>query len=62
MPLTLSDADTKDNERFRRLHISSALLRAGCRDFLAADDDVTDVQRVATEHQASAHAEATNKR
>jgi len=29
-----------------RLRFSSALFRAGCRDFLTADDNVTDFQRV----------------
>jgi len=58
MPLTLSDADTKDNERFCRLHISPALLRAGCLNFLAIDQYKANLCRTVTEHQASAHAEA----
>jgi hypothetical protein len=52
--------DTKDNERFCRLHISPALLRAGCLDFLAAEHDVTDVQRTVTKHQTGAHAKTTD--
>ena len=47
--------------RHCRLRFPSALLRAGCRDFLAADNDVTDLQRVAPEHQTSTHAEPTDR-
>jgi hypothetical protein len=60
MPLTLSDADTKDNERFCRLHISSALLRAERSDFLAVDYHKTNFSHLSPEHQASAHAETTD--
>jgi hypothetical protein len=60
MPLTLSDADTKDNERFCRFDISSALLSAGRCDFLAVDYHKTNLSRMATEHHVSARAEATD--
>ena len=36
------------------------LLRAGCRIFLAADNNVADLQRVTPQHQTGAHAEATD--
>jgi hypothetical protein len=60
MPFTLSDADTKDNERFRRLHIASALLPTGRCDFLAVDCHKINFSHLSPEHQASAHAEATD--
>jgi hypothetical protein len=60
MPLTLSDADTKDNERFCRLHISSALLPTGRCDFLAVDCHKINFSHLSPELQASVHAEATD--
>jgi hypothetical protein len=46
--------------RSRLCRFSSALLCTGCRDFFAADDNVTNFQRVATERQTGAHPESTN--
>jgi hypothetical protein len=60
MPFTLSDADTKDNERVRRLHVSSTLLPTGRCDFLAVDCHKINLSHLSPEHQASAHVEATD--
>jgi len=48
-------------EGTNRLPLASPLLRPWYRDFLAANDDVADFQRVTPEHQTGAHAKSTDR-
>jgi hypothetical protein len=50
----------REVSRFRRFRFASALLRVRSRNFLAADNNVTDLDCMTREHQTSTHAEATS--